>query len=67
MQCVRMDTLSELLKELPENERRVMEQRYTLHKTLKATGEALGVSKTRVTQIEAVAVKRLRRILQREA
>ncbi len=65
---VMQDTLekeiSELLKKLPEKERKVIELRFGLGgnepKTLREIGEILGVSRERVRQLETRALRKLR-------
>ncbi|MCY4210745.1 MAG: RNA polymerase sigma factor RpoS [Gammaproteobacteria bacterium] len=58
------------LQQLPEKQRAVVELRFGLHDkeaaTLEDVGAQLGVTRERVRQIQLAALKRLRRILQRE-
>ena len=59
--------IQRLLVFLKDNERRVIEARYLQGKTIKETGEEIGVSKTRVTEIEKRGIAKLRRQLRKEA
>lgn len=59
--------IQRLLVFLRDNERRVIEARYIHGKTLKETGKELGISKTRVTEIEKRGVSKIRRQLRKEA
>ena len=57
----RDDSLSQLVKKLPDNERQVIVGHYYQHLSFVALSELLGVSKSRVSQIHAQALKRIRR------
>lgn len=65
----RQQCLREWIKQLPENERRVVIRRFGLvsgeAETLQVIGERLGITRERVRQIEASGLKRLRAISQR--
>jgi RNA polymerase sigma factor for flagellar operon FliA len=52
---------------LPERERLVVALYYVEHLTMKDIAAVLSVSETRVSQLHAQAVKRLRRALLRDA
>ncbi len=58
------DSVHELLAELPERERYVLERRYGLDRggrtTLEEIGEEIGVSRERVRQIHSSALRKLR-------
>ena len=58
-------TLSETLSQLRSREQYIIEQRFGLHgkkhKTLGSLGDEYSITKERVRQIEAIALKRLRR------
>ncbi len=62
------ELLSRLLEQLREREREVLTRRFALKKdaatgqTLKEIGDALGVTRERVRQIESSAIKRLRQL-----
>jgi RNA polymerase sigma factor (sigma-70 family) len=60
------------MAELADNERKVLLQRFGMHDrgeglTLGEIGEQLGVSRERIRQIEAAALKKLREIVLRPA
>lgn len=55
------DGLSQLVEKLPANERQVIVGHYYQHLSFVALSELLGVSKSRVSQIHAQALKRIRR------
>ncbi len=60
--------VSEMLEQLDDRERRVITKRFGLAKgteplTLKEVGDEFGVSKERVRQIEARAIKKLRQVI----
>lgn len=62
--------LDQWLEQLPEKQRAVVERRFGLHgkeaATLEQTGRELGVTRERARQIQLEAIRRLRRILERE-
>lgn len=62
--------LDQWLEQLPEKHRAVVERRFGLHgkeaATLEQTGRELGVTRERARQIQLEAIRRLRRILERE-
>ena len=62
--------LDQWLKQLPKKQRAVVERRFGLHgkeaATLEQTGRELGVTRERARQIQLEAIRRLRRILERE-
>jgi RNA polymerase sigma factor FliA len=55
------------VRSLPTREREVIVSYYVDGRSLKATGQRLGVSESRVCQIHAAALQRLRRILRADA
>ncbi len=57
------EDLSKAVKDLPERERLVVALYYVEHLTMKDIANILSVSETRVSQLHAQAVKRLRRTL----
>lgn len=61
------DDLAQAVQGLPERERLVVSLYYAEHLTMKEIAKVLSVSETRVSQLHAQAVKRLRRALLREA
>ena len=62
--------LDQWLEQLPKKQRAVVERRFGLHgkeaATLEQTGRELGVTRERARQIQLEAIRRLRRILERE-
>jgi DNA-directed RNA polymerase, sigma subunit (sigma70/sigma32) len=56
--------LHDIISKLPEKERKVLELRYGLNGneplTLREIGDALGISRERVRQLETRAIKKLR-------
>ena len=58
--------LQEALKKLPERERMVMVLYYHENMTLKEIGESIEVSESRVCQIHAQAIMKLRNILNKQ-
>lgn len=62
--------LDQWLEQLTEKQRAVVERRFGLHgkeaATLEQTGRELGVTRERARQIQLEAIRRLRRILERE-
>lgn len=60
-QEARDDSLSQLVEKLPDNERQVIVGHYYQHLSFVALSELLGLSKSRVSQIHAQALKRIRR------
>ena len=62
--------LEQWLEQLPEKQRAVVERRFGLRgkeaATLEQTGRELGVTRERARQIQLEAIRRLRRILERE-
>lgn len=62
--------LDQWLEQLPEKQRAVVERRFGLHgkeaATLEQTGRELGITRERARQIQLEAIRRLRRILERE-
>ena len=61
------EDLAKSVQGLPERERLVVSLYYVEHLTMKDIAQVLSVSETRVSQLHAQAVKRLRRALLREA
>lgn len=61
------EDLARSVQALPERERLVVSLYYVEHLTMKDIANVLSVSETRVSQLHAQAVKRLRRALLREA
>jgi RNA polymerase sigma factor for flagellar operon FliA len=61
------EDLARSVQALPERERLVVSLYYVEHLTMKDIAQVLSVSETRVSQLHAQAVKRLRRALMREA
>ena len=61
------EDLARSVQSLPERERLVVALYYVEHLTMKDIAAVLSVSETRVSQLHAQAVKRLRRALLREA
>ena len=61
------EDLARSVQSLPERERLVVALYYVEHLTMKDIASVLSVSETRVSQLHAQAVKRLRRALLREA
>lgn len=61
------EDLARSVQALPERERLVVSLYYVEHLTMKDIAAVLSVSETRVSQLHAQAVKRLRRALLREA
>jgi RNA polymerase primary sigma factor len=62
-QCLRED-LRAAVARLPERERRIIQLRYGLHdgreRTLEEVGAVIGVTRERIRQLEAVALRKLR-------
>jgi RNA polymerase sigma factor for flagellar operon FliA len=58
--------LAEAIEELPEKERLVLSLYYTDELTMKETGEVLGVTESRVSQLHSQAILRLRSKLRRK-
>ncbi|WP_445262174.1 sigma-70 family RNA polymerase sigma factor [Pseudomonas sp. EA_35y_Pfl2_R111] len=54
-------SLSQLVEKLPANERQVIVGHYYQHLSFVALSELLGVSKSRISQIHAQALKRIRK------
>lgn len=61
------EALARAVHDLPERERLVVSLYYVEHLTMKEVANVLGVSETRVSQLHAQAVKRLRLALVRNA
>lgn len=61
-----LDHLRNLVQALPERERHVIEQRHVHGRTLAEVGVDLGVSRERVRQIEAKALRKLTATLTRD-
>ena len=61
------EDLARSVQSLPDRERLVVSLYYVEHLTMKDIASVLSVSETRVSQLHAQAVKRLRRALLREA
>lgn len=59
-----VDVLRRILSELDEGEQRVMRQRYRIDGGQEESEAELGLSRTRIRQIEAQAVRKLRAIVQ---
>jgi transcriptional regulator with XRE-family HTH domain len=59
-QELRRNVIASVIKELTPREQRVLRMRFYEDMTLEATREALGVSRERVRQIEAKAIRKLR-------
>ncbi len=61
------DDLAGVLRDLPDTERHVLEQRFGLSgeepRTLESIGRQLGITRERVRQIETAALARLRRLM----
>jgi RNA polymerase sigma factor for flagellar operon FliA len=57
------DRMREALAQLPARERRIVTLYYFAEATMKQIGEEIGVNESRVSQLHARAVQRLRRIL----
>jgi RNA polymerase sigma factor for flagellar operon FliA len=58
-----MEAVVQAIDQLPERERMVMSLYYVEEMNLKAIGEILGVSESRVSQILSTVVKKLRQNL----
>jgi len=59
-ECYTPAAIMGLLNTLTEREKRVLELRYRDHKTLEETGRAFNVTRERIRQIEAKALRKLR-------
>ena len=57
------DRMRAALAQLPARERRIVSLYYFAEATMKQIGEAIGVNESRVSQLHARAIQRLRRIL----
>lgn len=60
-----IERVKELLPLLPNREQRVLRDRYFDDQTLEVIGAAMGVSRQRVQQIEARAIKMLRAMMEK--
>ena len=62
--------LDDLLEVLDERERRIIDARFGLAghkpKTLEEVGQAFGVTRERIRQLQNIALKKLRRALQKK-
>lgn len=67
--CDQIQILGELVKDLNERERKIIEMRFGLNDddpmTLEQIGERFGLTRERIRQLEDVALKKLRRRIQR--